>query len=154
MDITLAQRAHIPALLKLLHQVGQVHHEIRPDIFASGALKYDTPALEALLTDPDAPIYVALMEGEVAGYCFCRVKRFAPPLHTPRGEFYIDDLCVDEAHRRMGVAQALYDHVLAQAKDMGCHSVTLNVWCGNDGAMAFYEKQGMTPRNIVMEKVL
>ena len=154
MEIVLARKEHIPALLKLLHQVGQVHHEIRPDIFASGALKYDEAALEALLADPDAPIFVALPKGAVAGYCFCRVKRFTPPLHTPRAEFYIDDLCVDEAHRRMGVAQALYNHTLARARDMGCHSVTLNVWCGNDGAMAFYEKQGMTPRNIVMEKVL
>ena len=33
----------------------------------------------------------------------------------------------------------------------GCDFVTLNVWCGNESAMAFYEKLGLTPRSITME---
>ena len=33
-------------------------------------------------------------------------------------------------------------------------TLTLNVWCGNDSAMRFYEKQGLKPRNIHMETIL
>lgn len=154
MVITAATAAHIPGILALLAQVGQVHHEIRPDIFVPGTLKYDEAALAGLLTDPDRPVYVALEEGAVAGYCFCVRKVFGGSMHTARQEFYIDDLCVDENHRRKGIAQELYNYALNRAKELGCHSLTLNVWCGNDGAMAFYEKQGMRPRNILMEQRL
>ena len=73
---------------------------------------------------------------------------------TDRTELYIDDLCVDQAFRGQGVATALYRHVTDYAQSLGCAFVTLNVWCGNENAMAFYEKAGLTPRSITMEKKL
>ncbi len=149
MDIRLAQKEHIPGMIALLKQVGEVHHRLRPDIFGPGTQKYDEAALEKLLTEESRPIYIAKCDGAVAGYCFCVVKEF-----PGRREFYIDDLCVDENCRRRGIAQALYRHALAQAKSRGCHSLTLNVWCGNEVAMEFYKKQGLTPRNIMMEQRL
>ena len=75
-------------------------------------------------------------------------------LSVGRQDLYIDDLCVDENHRRMGLAKALYDHTLAYAKKTGCNMVTLHVWNGNDGAIRFYEQMGMTPRYIMMEAPL
>lgn len=151
MVIVPAEIRHIPSILKLLGQVGEVHHQIRPDIFGSGALKYGEKELEALLQDPDRPIFIAETD-EVVGYCFC-VRKSTPgsDLLVARQELYIDDLCVDETKRRMGIARALYDHALAYAKGLNCHSLTLNVWCGNDGAQKFYEEMGMRPRNIMME---
>ena len=49
------------------------------------------------------------------------------------------------------IATALYRHTCGYAKEMGCQFVTLNVWCGNDGAMRFYENLGLRPRHIMME---
>ena len=72
----------------------------------------------------------------------------------PRRELYIDDLCVDENRRGQGIASKLYHHVMDYAKNCGCKAVTLNVWCGNDNAMHFYDKMGMRPRNITMEAPL
>ena len=63
----------------------------------------------------------------------------------------IDDLCVDEACRGKHVGQALYGHTVAYAREIGCRTVTLNVWCGNDSAMKFYESRGLKQRNIHME---
>ena len=51
--------ADIPRMTHLLQQVGGVHHDLRPDLFRAGAQKYDAPALEALLRDPDRPIFGA-----------------------------------------------------------------------------------------------
>ena len=48
----------------------------------------------------------------------------------------------------------LYDYALRYAKEIGCDTLTLNVWCGNDSAMAFYESRGLKPRNIHMEAKL
>ena len=155
MKIRRAESRDIPGLIALLYQVGHVHHVIRPDIFCSGALKYDEAALEELLKDENKPIFVAVRDGFVAGYCFCQLRDYrGSTVQTGRQEIYIDDLCVDENCRHQGIASALYDHTLAYARSIGCAFVTLNVWCGNEGAMKFYENAGMTKRSIMMETKL
>lgn len=155
MDIQLANQTHIPALIHLLKQVGQVHHDIRPDIFPAGTQKYDENQLLEVLADKDRPIFVALKDNAVTGYCFCKIKRHEEnACSVPRTEVYIDDLCVDEICRGQGIAAALYRYALEYAQHLGAHSLTLNVWCGNESAMRFYEKMGMKPRNIMMETKL
>jgi len=152
MDIRRAEQADIPGLIRLLYQVGQVHHEIRPDIFRSGAIKYTREELEALVSDESRPIFAAVEGDRLLGYCFCQIEihRDSTVL-TDRTELYIDDLCVEESCRGQGVAKTLYRHVLDYAKGLGCAFVTLNVWQGNDGAMKFYEKMGLTPRKTYLE---
>ena len=155
MEIRLAEKRDIPGMIALLHQVGDVHHKIRPDIFRSGALKYDEKALEQLLKEADKPIFIADDRGFVAGYCFCQIRKTAgSTVLTDRTELYIDDLCIDENRRGQHIGSLLYDHALAFAKESGCGFLTLNVWCGNDSAMRFYEHAGLTPRNIMMETKL
>lgn len=152
MDLRLAQAQDIPGLLALLRQVGLVHHNIRPDIFPENTLKYDENALKELLKDETRPVFVAMDGDFVAGYCFCIHKDHqASSVSTQRKELYIDDLCVDENRRGQGIAGTLYRHVTAYAKNCGCDFVTLNVWCGNDSAIRFYEHAGMRPRHIMME---
>ena len=155
MDIRYASERDISGLLALLRQVGQVHHEIRPDIFPENTLKYDENALRELLMDAKRPVFVAMEGNFVAGYCFCVHKDHEDTsVSVGRRELYIDDLCVDENRRGQGIAGALYRHVTAYAKSCGCGFVTLNVWCGNDNAMRFYENAGMKPRHIMMEMAL
>ncbi|MBQ8768949.1 MAG: GNAT family N-acetyltransferase [Oscillospiraceae bacterium] len=152
MKIRNAKEKDIPGILALLQQVGKVHSDLRPDIFPAGALKYDENALAQLLQDESRPVFIADVDGKVAGYCFCVHKVIEnTALSVGRQEIYIDDLCVDEHHRRMGIAKALYDHTLAYAKEIGCDMITLHVWNGNDGAIRFYEQMGMKPRYIMME---
>ncbi len=154
MAIRIAEKKDIPALIDLLQQVGQVHHEIRPDIFRDACQKYDEAALSALLQDKTRPVFVE-EDGSVRGYCFCILREFAgESVMTDRRELYIDDLCVDEACRGQGIAKALLAYVTDYAKSIGCTFVTLNVWEGNDNAMKFYEKAGMTPRSVTMEMKL
>lgn len=155
MEIRLAQTGDIPAILDLLRQVEEVHHRLRPDIFRPGVRKYDEEALRAILADASRPVFVAAEGETVPGYCFCVWKEYrGNPLFTDRVELYIDDLCVDAGHRGQGVAAALYRHVCAWAKQRGCDFLTLNVWCGNEGARRFYEKMGLRPRSVTMEMPL
>ena len=155
MDIRPAEAKDIPGILHLLLQVGEVHHRIRPDIFRAGAQKYTHHALLEVLADPTRPIFVATQGDTMLGYCFCVVKDCrGSTVLTDRVEIYIDDLCVDESCRGKGVGKQLYRYTLNYAKSLGCAFVTLNVWCGNDSAMAFYEKLGLKPRSITMEMPL
>ena len=155
MEIRRAENRDIPGMIELLKQVGQVHHEIRPDIFRGGAQKYSESDLSEILKDEMRPIFVAVEDGFVQGYAFCIHRDYAgSAVLADRRELYIDDLCVHEDCRGQKIASRLYDHVTAYAKDRGCAFVTLNVWCGNDGAMKFYENAGLTPRSITMEMKL
>ena len=152
MEIRLAEIRDIPGMIALLYQVGGVHHDIRPDIFRSGAIKYTPEDLENLLKEADKPIFVCDDGGFVAGYCFCQIREYAgSTVLTDRKELYIDDLCVDESCRGQGVATQLYRHVTEYAKNQGYAFLTLNVWEGNEKAQRFYEYMGMTPRNTHME---
>ena len=154
MTIRLAEVRDIPGMIELLKQVGEVHHQLRPDLFRAGAQKYNEGDLEELLRDPDRPIFIADENSAVAGYCFCILQVTENnPVLCDRKALYIDDLCVEETLRGQGIATKLYDHTLAYARSLGCDAVTLNVWYGN-GAQKFYEKCGMRFQKIGMEVIL
>lgn len=155
MTIRFACDRDIPGMIDLLQQVGAIHHQIRPDLFRAGAQKYDEAALNALLTDPNRPILAAEIEGKLVGYAFCILQITEnDPVLCDRKVLYIDDLCVEETLRGQGIAGALYERVLEYARELGCDAVTLNVWCGNENAMKFYEKCGLKPQKIGMETIL
>ena len=155
MQIVRASEKHIPGMLHLLQQVGEVHHQGRPDIFRAGAQKYDVPMLQALLQDADSPIFIAEDDDRVLGYGFCKLKRHAgDPIFTDTLELYIDDLCVEESCRGQHIGSAVYQHICCFAREIGCYNITLNVWSFNESALKFYEKCGMKPQRIFMETIL
>lgn len=155
MEIRFAQARDVGDILRLLRQVGRVHHEGRGDIFRSDAQKYGASQVLSMLDVPDAPIFVAVEDGRLLGYGFCFVRKIEKdPVLCDRTELYIDDLCVDEDCRGKGVGKAIYEQILRYAKQRGCYHVTLNVWSCNPGAVAFYEAMGMSPMKIGMEALL
>ena len=92
---------------------------------------------------------------EVKGYAFCIFKQYVNDnILTDIKTLYIDDLCVDETLRGQHIGKELYEYVLQFAREQGCYNVTLNVWAGNDSAIAFYEKRGLKPQKIGMEVIL
>ena len=153
--ITKATPENIDGILVLLGQVLEVHHNGRPDIFKTGAVKYTRVELERLLLDEKRPIMVAKNEERMLGYVFCIIKETQNDnILQDVKTLYIDDLCVDESERGGGIGKALYEHVKAYAKELGCYNLTLNVWECNEGAKRFYERMGLVPRNTLMETVL
>ena len=132
-----------------------MHHKIRPDLFKTNARKYTDDELRAVFGNPGTPVFVCEADGEVLGYAFCILQTHRNDNNLVDGEtLYLDDLCVDEAARGRGIGTALYRYVLDYAKSIGCHNVTLNVWEGNDAALAFYRKCGMTVQKTGMERIL
>ena len=156
MFIRNATAGDIPGILTLLHEVLELHAEIRPDIFISGTTKYTKEELEEMLKDKSKPVYVAVDEKEnVIGYAFCQLKEpaFTNTMH-PNKEIFIDDFCIDENTRGNHVGQQLFEYVKKEAEKYGCFAVTLNVWAGNEGAEKFYEKMGMKTRERMLEYIL
>jgi len=136
-----------------------VHYAGRPDLFKPNTRKYTDEELAQIIADDDSPVFVAVDEdaapGELLAHCFCQVQDFSGSNNMqPIRTLYIDDLCVDEACRGRHVGSALYDHVIAFAREGGFYNVTLNVWSCNPNAMAFYESRGLLPYKVGMEKIL
>jgi ribosomal protein S18 acetylase RimI-like enzyme len=142
--------------LELLVQVDMVHHNGRPDLFKGPATKYNEAQLKAILSDDTKPVFVCTDEdGRVMGHAFCVHQQVVgDSVLTDIRTLYIDDICVDEQTRGRHVGSALYDAVIAYAREQGFYNVTLNVWTCNPGAMKFYEAMGVLPQKICMEKVL
>ena len=155
MDIRFAIAEDVPGILELLRQVGRVHHNGRPDIFRSDAQKYGPSQVLAMLDKAETPIFVAVEDGNVLGYCFCQMKTYyRDSVICDHTTCYIDDLCVHENCRGKHVGTALYEAVRRYAKSRDCASITLNVWSCNPSAMAFYEKLGLKPQKVGMEQLL
>ncbi|MBO5347819.1 MAG: GNAT family N-acetyltransferase [Lachnospiraceae bacterium] len=156
MNIRRAKTTDMNGINKLLEQVLMVHHNGRPDLFKSGAKKYTDEELTLIIADDMKPIFVAVDEQEkVMGYAFCLFQQHLNNnILTDIKTLYIDDLCVDENLRGMHIGRQLYDYVLVFAKEQGCYNLTLNVWSCNESAVKFYEKCGLVPQKVGMEKIL
>ena len=146
-----ANTTDIKSIIRLLHQVNMVHHEIRPDLFKPNTTKYDEQELEALLCNPDKPVFV-FDDGGVLGYAFCQVTEIKDnPLLQDIRTLYIDDICIDENARGRHIGKSLFDHVRQYAQSINCNNITLNVWEGNNPALSFYRKMGMQVQKTTME---
>ena len=156
MNIRRAQEKDISRLIELLHQVLEIHANIRPDIFISGTTKYTKEELLNIIKDDNTPIFVAVNDNDVCiGYAFCQIKEqpFSNNM-VPFKSIFIDDLCVDFATRGQHIGERLFEFVKNEAKRLGCYEVTLNVWSGNTQAEKFYEKMGMKTKERQMELIL
>lgn len=155
MEIRKAKENDICGINLLLEQVLDIHHNGRPDIFKGNTKKYTDEELLEIIEDETRPIFVAVENQKVLGYCFCVfVEHKNDNILTPIKTLYIDDLCVDEKQRGKNIGTALYEYTLNFAKEKGCYNLTLNVWALNKSAMKFYEKLGLEPQKIGMEKIL
>ncbi len=156
MKIRRAEEKDMNGINKLLCQVLMVHHNGRTDLFKCNLKKYTDKELLEIIRDDTKPIFVGVDDNDtVLGYAFCVFQQNVEDnILTDIKTLYIDDLCVDEDSRGQHIGKQIYEYVLAFAKKQGCYNVTLNVWSCNEGAMQFYEKCGLVPQKIGMEKIL
>lgn len=152
MEIRFAQAKDVSGILALLRQAGRIHHQERPDLFRANAQKYGASQVLNMLNDSDTPIFVAVENDKVLGYGFCSIKKYQyDPIYTDHSTLFVDDLCVDENHRRQHIGSSLYWEIHRYAKARRCSGITLNTWCCNDGACKFFESLNMRPQTVRME---
>jgi ribosomal protein S18 acetylase RimI-like enzyme len=95
----------------------------------------------AHLEHPDAKVYVAELDGEVAGAVSLW---FVPRLNWTTPQAWIPDLYVDPAFRRRGAARALLDACAEEARSRGCHVLVLESGHHRAEAHELYESYGFT----------
>ncbi len=151
-----AQNKDIDSLMKLLHQVNDVHANGRPDLFIKGHSKYGPEEVLKIISNPDTPVFVFEDENRIVqGYCFCIVEDHSASKHLmPIKTLYIDDLCVNEKCRGKHIGSQLYSFVKEYAKAKKFYNITLNVWQCNPSAIKFYESIGLKPLKTGMEEII
>ena len=70
-EIRKAKAKDLSGVNNLLHQVLEVHAKGRPDIFKAGTKKYTDEQLLDIFQNEETPVFVAIYNENVVGYCFC-----------------------------------------------------------------------------------
>ncbi len=94
----------------------------------------------AHLDRTDAAVLVAELDGEISG---AATLWFRPRLNWTTPEAWVPDLIVAPEHRRRGVATALLDTCVAEARRRGCHELKLESAHHRAQAHALYEAYGL-----------
>jgi ribosomal protein S18 acetylase RimI-like enzyme len=93
----------------------------------------------AHLAHDDAQVFVAELDGEVAGAASLWIQ---PRLNWTTPQAWIPDLYVDPAFRRRGAARALLDACVVEARRRGCHRLVLESGHHRAEAHELYESYG------------
>lgn len=97
-----------------------------------------TSATWKRVLDPAVPMFVrtAVLEGKVAGFALCVLHEgswVAGPI------CYLEDLFVDPAARRRGIARALLEDLMALGKSRGWSRLYWHADGGNENARKLYD---------------
>ena len=91
----------------------------------------------------DNPIYylhVAELNGEVVGIAIYFIM-----YSTWKGRcLYLDDLVIQEKHRRKGIGEKLFEEIIQETKRLKCKQMHWQVLDWNEPAINFYKKYNAT----------
>ena len=102
-----------------------------------------TASLEDYQQDFEAGIFEALVAEQESG--IIGMALYYMTYSTWKGRMlYLEDFVVQEAHRRKGIGNALFDGFLEVAKTKGCRLAKWQVLDWNTPAINFYKKKSAT----------
>ena len=127
-----------------------------PAVAGLAARMWDHPATEleaefaALLADPEAAVFTAKQGGETVGFAQCQLRHdYVEGTETsPVG--YLEGVCVDEAHRRQGLAGALLRACEAWAREQGCAEFASDCELENTDSLRFHLAAGFEEANRII----
>ena len=155
MEIRFAEAKDVTGILALLRQVGQVHHEGRPDLFRVNAQKYGPSQVLNMLNRRETPVFVAVEGEAVLGCCLCQLQtRYRDAVFCDQTNCCIDLIYVQAAFRRQKIGTKLYEQVCRYAKTRACRAVTAEVRQANAEAAAFFRSLGLGIQTLGMAAML
>lgn len=156
MSITVrpAVAADLAGLHGPLRQTGALHATAEPGVFREAEPPLSADRFARLLADPECTVLVAEQRGAIVGVLIMSLRRTRDvPILVPRVTAHVNDLIVDEAHRRAGIGTALMEAARLWARAHGATDMHLNVWEFDREALRFYESLGyrVASRGMVLD---
>jgi catechol 2,3-dioxygenase-like lactoylglutathione lyase family enzyme/ribosomal protein S18 acetylase RimI-like enzyme len=124
--------------------VQAIHAAALPERFKPPSSESFPPAeAYALLGKPDTFVFLAHIDQEPAGYTYAEVIRRPETSLTSAYEMvHVHHISVGSQYRRNGVGSALLQAVRVCGLERGIPLLTLDIWSFNEGARAFFRRQG------------
>ena len=139
---------------KLVIQVHELHIKNRPDIY-NEIDPLDKEYFEFIRKDEKTIALVSERESEIIGFCIVTLREPSKnPLMKSRQVAYMEELCVNQEDRKLGIGKSMHEEAKRLSKLRGADVMELMVWSFNSDAMDFYHAMGMTERSIIMEQKL
>ena len=148
--IELARAADRADVNRLARQIHQLHMDWRPDIYRMPEELFPEERFAELISKRE--LYVAKLDGIVAGYALTAIRVQDTPELVKRKVFHIQQFCVDEEFRNHGIGTQMMEELRVLARAFGCTDLQLNVYPQNDAAVSFYQKCGFMIQNINMQR--
>ena len=126
-----------------------LHHQERPDIFKE-PIAFKLEDLKYLIDSKDILTFVYIEDDEVVAFISAETFVRKHPLLNTEKSCHINDLYVDEDHKRKGIATKLIDHLIEYCNSIDIETIELYVWSFNSEAIALYEKLGFKVRKYDM----
>jgi len=123
----------------LMRAVSATFGEAFDEADTYGAAPPDDEYLERLLGSESFIAIAALRHGVVVGGL---AAYELPKFEQARSEIYVYDLAVGAAHRRQGIATALFGELKKVALARGAHVIFVQADYGDEPAIALYTKLG------------
>lgn len=143
MPIRFAKHEDLERVNELRRQVNELHVEGEPEIFKPGFSDELRDHIYKVFNDPLQRIVIYDKEGVICAFAVLNhIIRPENPFMYKRDYLDIDEFCVDESFRRMGIAAEMISFIRDYAKTCGFERLELNMWEFNKDALAFYEAVG------------
>ena len=148
--IELATKQDREAVERLAKQVHALHVQWRPDLYTMPGELYPQELFSEMIQKRE--LYVAKIDGIVAGYCRLVMKQASGIGIVPRKVMLIDQFCVDEPLQNHGIGTQMAAEIRVLAKAFGCTDLQLGVYPQNDAAVSFWQKCGFMIQSITMQR--
>ena len=148
--IELAAKQDREAVERLAKQVHALHVQWRPDLYTMPGELYPQELFSEMIQNRE--LYVAKIDGIVAGYCRLVMKQASGIGIVPRKVMLIDQFCVDEALQNHCIGTQMAAEIRVLAKAFGCTDLQLGVYPQNDAAVSFWQKCGFMIQSITMQR--
>lgn len=137
--VRFAEEKDLNRVNELRKQVNDIHVEGRPDIFKAGFGQEIRDFAKVILNGENSDIIVVERDNLICGMaCVDYVSKPETPYGKARSFYHVQEIAVDKAFRRQGVARELFEFMKRDAKERKLDKIELDVWEFNESAREFY----------------
>lgn len=115
-------------------------HLYRPEDLNAFLSGFGVADWKEQLRDPCYTFRIGEVDGEPVGYV--KLGPMKLPIDTTQSAILLDQLYILKEHHGVGIAHALMDWAIAEAKRRGAEEMYLTVYVDNHRARRFYDRYG------------